>query len=166
MNQIKEEIDNQWEITSDKSIVIQAQNRGDEVQVYEKDSSGRPISWKYRKKSVEKQTNDNQQQNTTPTKQIQQDLVNKGYFIGTSGPNKNGVDGVLGKKTKMALNASKTMGPTTYNNSYKETYSEEAAAIDKLFPTQSGGQVQGGPIKSVSAPQKAKVIKTIHPKNW
>ena len=33
---------------------------------------------------------------------IQTDLVNKGYNIGLSGPNSDGIDGIMGPKTKLA----------------------------------------------------------------
>ena len=36
-------------------------------------------------------------------KQIQQKLVNLGYDLGPSGPNKDGVDGICGDKTKLAI---------------------------------------------------------------
>ena len=34
---------------------------------------------------------------------IQQALKDKGYDIGTSGPNKDGIDGIYGPKTKAAI---------------------------------------------------------------
>lgn len=33
-------------------------------------------------------------------------------------------------------------------------------------PTQTSGQVQGSSTQSTNTPQKARVIKTIHPKDW
>ena len=36
-------------------------------------------------------------------KQIQQKLVNLGYDLGPSGPNKDGVDGYIGRRTRKAI---------------------------------------------------------------
>lgn len=118
-------------------------------------------------------------------KQQQQNLVNKGYFIGTSGPNKNGVDGVEGKKTQYAQHALNSgIDAATYNNIYKQQNPELTQTIETLFgtqvanttvtqpqtvskTTQSNSQVQGGSTPQQKSPgQKAKVINTIHPKNW
>lgn len=57
------------------------------------------------------------------TAEIQQDLVNSGYYIGNTGPNKDGVDGIMGPKTRTALKK-KQEGVTAvdYNASYGYPY--------------------------------------------
>jgi hypothetical protein len=113
-------------------------------------------------------------------------LVNKGYFIGTSGPNKNGVDGIPGKKTKEAQHALDSgIDSTTYNNNYKQLYPDLAQTIENIFGKQTPKEI---PDNSKPKPkddsdnkkvlpndntvnkkvevQKNRVIKTIHPKNW
>ena len=67
------------------------------------------------------------------TKKIQTMLVNKGYYIGNSGPNKDGVDGYYGKKTTAAYEA--------FNkNESAEDFNQRVYKIGK---TQQGGTQQG-----------------------
>jgi hypothetical protein len=136
------------------------------------------------------------EEKTISTTQQQQNLVNKGYFIGTSGPNKNGVDGIPGKKTKEAQHALDSgIDSTSYNNIYKQQNPDLVQTIENIFgkqepkqiqtggqtqgsQNQTGGQAQGSSTQTVTQPQnsltpqqkaqvqKARVIKTIHPKNW
>jgi hypothetical protein len=133
-----------------------------------------------------------EEQEYTPEKktisitQQQQNLVNKGYFIGTSGPNKNGVDGVFGKKTKEAQHALDSgIDSTSYNNIYKEQNPDLVQTIENIFGKQVPKEIPDNPKlqpkddsnnKKVQPKddsdnkraqvQKARVIKTIHPKNW
>jgi hypothetical protein len=136
------------------------------------------------------------EEKTISTTQQQQNLVNKGYFIGTSGPNKNGVDGIPGKKTKEAQHALDSgIDAVSYNTIYKQQNPDLTQTIENLFgkqepkqiqtggqtqgsQNQTGGQAQGSSTQTVTQPQnsltpqqkaqvqKARVIKTIHPKNW
>jgi hypothetical protein len=126
------------------------------------------------------------EEKTISITQQQQNLVNKGYFIGTSGPNKNGVDGIPGKKTKEAQHALDSgIDSTTYNNNYKQLYPDLAQTIENIFGKQTPKEI---PDNSKPKPkddsdnkkvlpndntvnkkvevQKNRVIKTIHPKNW
>ena len=125
----------------------------------------------------------------------QENLVGKGYFIGTSGPNKNGVDGVEGNKTKYAQHALDSgIDASTYNYYWKQQNPELTQTIEGLFgkqepkqtqtsgqgqgsqtqtsgqgqgsQTQTSGQAQGGSTQTGGQVQKSRVIKTIHPKNW
>lgn len=51
---------------------------------------------------------------TEKIKNIQRDLKSKGYDLGTSGPNKDGIDGIWGSKTKLAYDTDKKGGsPST-----------------------------------------------------
>ena len=138
-------------------------------------------NWYYRKKPQQNVKTD------SDVKQQQQNLVNKGYFIGTSGPNKNGVDGVFGKKTKEAQHALDSgIDSTSYNKIYKQRNPDLAQTIENIFGKQTPKEIpnnvvnksQGGSTQTVTKPQdgsvpqqkaqvqKARVIKTIHPKNW
>jgi hypothetical protein len=126
------------------------------------------------------------EEKTISITQQQQNLVNKGYFIGTSGPNKNGVDGIPGKKTKEAQHALDSgIDSTTYNNNYKQLYPDLAQTIENIFGKQTPKEI---PDNSKPKPkddsdnkkvlpndntvnkkvevQKNRVIKTIHPNNW
>jgi hypothetical protein len=124
---------------------------------------------------------------TNSIEQQQQNLVDKGYFIGTSGPNKNGVDGIPGKKTEYAQHALNSgIDSSTYNNIYKQQNPDLAQTIENIFGKQTPKEIpnnvvnksQGGSTQTVTKPQdgsvtqqkaqvqKARVIKTIHPKNW
>jgi hypothetical protein len=126
------------------------------------------------------------EEKTISTTQQQQNLVNKGYFIGTSGPNKNGVDGIPGKKTEYAQHALNSgIDSSTYNNIYKQQNPELTQTIENLFGKQAPIEIPDNPKpqpeddsnnkkvqpkddsdnKKVQV-QKARVIKTIHPKNW
>ena len=123
---------------------------------------------------------------TNSIEQQQQNLVDKGYFIGTSGPNKNGVDGIPGKKTEYAQHALNSgIDSSTYNNIYKQKNPELTQTIENLFGKQTPKEIPNNPKpqpeddsnnkkvqpkddsdnKKVQV-QKARVIKTIHPKNW
>jgi hypothetical protein len=123
---------------------------------------------------------------TNSIEQQQQNLVNKGYFIGTSGLNKNGVDGIPGKKTEYAQHALNSgIDSLTYNNIYKQQNPELTQTIENLFGKQVPKEISDNPKpqpeddsnnkkvqpkddsdnKKVQV-QKARVIKTIHPKNW
>jgi hypothetical protein len=136
------------------------------------------------------------EEKTISITQQQQNLVAKGYFIGTSGPNKNGVDGIPGKKTKEAQHALDSgIDAVSYNTIYKQQNPDLTQTIENLFgnqepkqiqtggqtqgsQNQTGGQAQGSSTQTVTQPQnsltpqqkaqvqKARVIKTIHPKNW
>jgi len=137
-------------------------------------------NWYYRKKPQQNVKTD------SDVKQQQQNLVNKGYFIGTSGPNKNGVDGVFGKKTKEAQHALDSgIDSTSYNNIYKEQNPDLVQTIENIFGKQVPKEIPDNPKlqpkddsnnKKVQPKddsdnkraqvQKARVIKTIHPKNW
>jgi hypothetical protein len=137
-------------------------------------------NWYYRKKPQENVETD------SGITQQQQNLVNKGYFIGTSGPNKNGVDGTPGKNTQYAQHALDSgIDATTYNNNYKQLYPDLTQTIENLFGKQTPNEIPDNPKpqpeddsnnkkvqpkddsdnKKVQV-QKARVIKTIHPKNW
>lgn len=127
------------------------------------------------------------EEKTISTTQQQQNLVDKGYFIGTSGPNKNGVDGVPGKKTQYAQHALDSgIDSATYNNIYKQQNPDLTQTIENLFgkqtpkeiPNNTGKQTQDGSAQTVTQPQnsptpqqkaqvqKARVIKTINPNDW
>lgn len=136
------------------------------------------------------------EEKTISITQQQQNLVAKGYFIGTSGPNKNGVDGTPGKNTQYAQHALDSgIDATTYNNNYKQLYPDLTQTIENLFgkqepkqiqtggqtqgsQNQTGGQVQGSQTQIVTQPQnsstpqqkaqvqRARVIKTINPNDW
>jgi len=126
------------------------------------------------------------EEKTISITQQQQNLVNKGYFIGTSGPNKNGVDGVPGKKTEYAQHALDSgIDSTTYNNIYKQQNPDLAQTIENIFGKQTPNEIPDNPkpkpkddsdnkkvlpndnsVNKKVEVQKARVIKTIHPKNW
>ncbi len=90
---------------------------------------------------------------TISTTQQQQNLVNKGYFIGTTGPNKNGVDGVPNEKTRIAQHAFDSgIEAVTFNNISIQQKPELATDIERIF-----GKPQV---------KKSTVIKIIHPKDW
>lgn len=54
-----------------------------------------------------------QRQSDPEVVKIQQDLKAKGYNLGTTGPNKDGVDGVMGPKTRAAVEAEKAKASGT-----------------------------------------------------
>lgn len=64
-------------------------------------------------------------QNNALVKEMQDDLVRLGYDLGTSGKDKNGVDGKLGAKTVQAFH--------NFELDHKEEI-KEAAAIQKAIP--------------------------------
>jgi peptidoglycan hydrolase-like protein with peptidoglycan-binding domain len=137
-------------------------------------------NWYYRKKPQQNVKTD------SDVKQQQQNLVNKGYFIGTSGPNKNGVDGIPGKKTKEAQHALDSgIDSTSYNNIYKQKNPDLAQTIENIFGKQTPKEIpdnskpkpkddsdnkkvlpDDNSVNKKAQVQKARVIKTIHPKNW
>lgn len=85
--------------------------------------------------------------------QQQQNLVNKGYFIGTTGPNKNGVDGVPNEKTRFAQHAFDSgIEAATFNNISVQLNPELATDIERIF-----GKPQV---------KKSRVIKTINPNDF
>jgi hypothetical protein len=126
------------------------------------------------------------EEKTISITQQQQNLVSKGYFIGTSGPNKNGVDGIPGKKTKEAQHALDSgIDAVSYNTIYKQQNPDLTQTIENLFGKQTPNEIPDNPKlqpkddsnnKKVQPKddsdnkraqvQKARVIKTIHPKNW
>jgi hypothetical protein len=126
------------------------------------------------------------EEKTISITQQQQNLVAKGYFIGTSGPNKNGVDGIPGKKTKEAQHALDSgIDAVSYNTIYKQQNPDLTQTIENLFGKQTPNEIPDNPKlqpkddsnnKKVQPKddsdnkraqvQKARVIKTIHPKNW
>jgi len=126
------------------------------------------------------------EEKTISTTQQQQNLVNKGYFIGTSGPNKNGVDGIPGKKTKEAQHALDSgIDSTSYNNIYKQQNPDLAQTVENIFGKQTPKEIpdnskpkpkddsdnkkvlpDDNSVNKKAQVQKARVIKTIHPKNW
>jgi hypothetical protein len=128
----------------------------------------------------------NPEEKTISITQQQQNLVAKGYFIGTSGPNKNGVDGTPGKKTKEAQHALDSgIDAVSYNTIYKQQNPDLTQTIENLFGKQTPNEIPDNPKlqpkddsnnKKVQPKddsdnkraqvQKARVIKTIHPKNW
>jgi hypothetical protein len=143
------------------------------------------LEWAKKTKYCSGSSAKNQTDNISVTQQ-QQNLVNKGYFIGTSGPNKNGVDGVFGKKTKEAQHALDSgIDSTSYNNIYKQQNPDLVQTIENMFGKQVPKEISDNPKpqpeddsnnkkvqpkddsdnKKVQV-QKARVIKTIHPKNW
>jgi hypothetical protein len=143
------------------------------------------LEWAKKTKYCSGSSAKNQTDNISVTQQ-QQNLVNKGYFIGTSGPNKNGVDGVFGKKTKEAQHALDSgIDSTSYNNIYKQQNPDLVQTIENIFGKQVPKEISDNPKpqpeddsnnkkvqpkddsdnKKVQV-QKARVIKTIHPKNW
>jgi hypothetical protein len=146
---------------------------------------------KYCGSAPKKETEKTQGQQDKPVEkpnvtQQQQNLVAKGYFIGTSGPNKNGVDGVPGEKTQYAQHALDSgIDATTYNNNYKQLYPDLTQTIENLFGKQTPNEIPDNPKlqpkddsnnkkvqpdddsnnKKVQV-QKARVIKTINPNDW
>jgi hypothetical protein len=126
------------------------------------------------------------EEKTISITQQQQNLVNKGYFIGTSGPNKNGVDGVPGKKTEYAQHALDSgIDSTTYNNIYKQQNPDLVQTIENIFGKQTPNEIPDNPKpkpKDDSDNKKVqpddgfnnkktqvktnRVIKTINPNNW
>ena len=54
-----------------------------------------------------------QRQSDPAVVKIQQDLKAKGYNLGTTGPNKDGVDGIMGPKTRAAVEAEKAKASGT-----------------------------------------------------
>jgi hypothetical protein len=123
---------------------------------------------------------------TNSIEQQQQNLVDKGYFIGTSGPNKNGVDGIPGKKTEYAQHALNSgIDSSTYNNIYKQQNPDLVQTIENIFGKQTPKEIpdnskpkpkddsdnkkvlpDDNSVNKKAQVQKARVIKTIHPKNW
>jgi len=67
-------------------------------------------------------------------KQTQEMLVGLGYYIGNTGPSKNGVDGYYGKKTDAAYKAWQS----------KESAQDFNNRVYKISKTQQGGTQQGG----------------------
>jgi hypothetical protein len=128
----------------------------------------------------------NPEEKTISITQQQQNLVDKGYFIGTSGPNKNGVDGTLGEKTQYAQHALDSgIDAKTYNNTYKQLYPDLTQTIENLFGKQTPNEIPDNPKlqpkddsnnkkvqpKDDSDNKKVqvktnRVIKTINPNNW
>jgi hypothetical protein len=126
------------------------------------------------------------EEKTISTTQQQQNLFNKGYFIGTSGPNYNGVDGTPGKNTQYAQHALDSgIDATTYNNNYKQLYPDLTQTIENLFGKQTPNEIPDNPklkpkddsdnkkvlpndntVNKKVEVQKNRVIKTIHPNNW
>jgi hypothetical protein len=126
------------------------------------------------------------EEKTISITQQQQNLVNKGYFIGTSGPNKNGVDGIPGKKTKEAQHALDSgIDSTTYNNNYKQLYPDLAQTIENIFGKQTPNEIPDNPkpkpkddsdnkkvqpndntVNKKTQVKTNRVIKTINPNNW
>jgi len=126
------------------------------------------------------------EEKTISITQQQQNLVSKGYFIGTSGPNKNGVDGIPGKKTKEAQHALDSgIDSTSYNNIYKQQNPDLAQTVENIFGKQTPKEIpdnskpkpkddsdnkkvlpDDNSVNKKAQVQKARVIKTIHPKNW
>lgn len=177
---------------------------GDLTDVYDKFACD--LDWakttKYCGAEPKKETEKTQGQQDKPVEktisitQQQQNLVAKGYFIGTSGPNKNGVDGVAGLKTQYAQHALDSgIDAVSYNTNYKQQNPDLTQTIENLFgkqepkqiqtggqtqgsQNQTGGQTQGSSTQTVTQPQnsltpqqkaqvqKARVIKTINPNDW
>jgi len=126
------------------------------------------------------------EEKTISITQQQQNLVSKGYFIGTSGPNKNGVDGTPGKNTQYAQHALDSgIDATTYNHNYKQLYPDLTQTIENLFGKQTPNEIPDNPklkpkddsdnkkvlpndntVNKKVEVQKNRVIKTIHPNNW
>lgn len=127
------------------------------------------------------------EEKTISTTQQQQNLVNKGYFIGITGPNKNGVDGTPNKNTKEAQHALDSgIDAVSYNTIYKELHPESVADIERIFGKQepkrisnnteteiqktkvtplTQNKVEQKPIEKTQT-QRARVIKTINPNDW
>lgn len=127
------------------------------------------------------------EEKTISTTQQQQNLVNKGYFIGITGPNKNGVDGTPNKNTKEAQHALDSgIDAVSYNTIYKELHPESVADIERIFGKQepkrisnnteteiqktkvtplTQNKVEQKPIEKTQT-QRSRVIKTINPNNW
>lgn len=80
------------------------------------------------------------------TAEIQQDLVNSGYYIGETGPKKDGVDGFMGPKTKEALKKRQEgVNALDYNASKNFPYpkgfdSAKAEAVKKAATVKPGGE--------------------------
>lgn len=127
------------------------------------------------------------EEKTISTTQQQQNLVNKGYFIGITGPNKNGVDGTPNKNTKEAQHALDSgIDAVTYNTIYKEKHPESVADIERIFGKQEPKRISNNteteiqktkvtPLTQSKVDQKPqektqvkinRVIKTINPNNW
>lgn len=107
------------------------------------------------------------EQGNPKVSQIQTYLKNKGHNLGTSGPNKDGVDGMWGNKTLMAVKTefgielddqgnvkpkqtpSATTPTTTGNVPTKTDVKPEEKIptnkIDAVTPTNQQGQLQGAP---------------------
>jgi hypothetical protein len=86
------------------------------------------------------------EEKTISITQQQQNLVSKGYFIGTSGDNENGVDGTPGKNTQYAQHALDSgIDATTYNNNYKQLYPDLTQTIENLFGKQTPNEIPDNP---------------------
>ena len=86
------------------------------------------------------------EEKTISITQQQQNLVAKGYFIGTSGPNKNGVDGIPGKKTKEAQHALDSgIDAVSYNTIYKQQNPDLTQTIENLFGKQTPNEIPDNP---------------------
>jgi hypothetical protein len=78
--------------------------------------------------------------------EIQQDLVNSGYFIGYGGPKKDGVDGIMGPKTREALKKKQEgVNALDYNASKNFPYPKgfdfaKAEATKKAATVKPGGE--------------------------
>jgi hypothetical protein len=107
-------------------------------------------------------------QSSEKVKQIQQMLVRSGYYIGNTGPSKDGVDGYYGKKTDAAYKAwegkesaedfnnrvykmgkttqqgGESQGGTTQGTTQQGTTTQQGGTTQQGTTTQQGGTTQGG----------------------
>jgi hypothetical protein len=93
------------------------------------------------------------------TAEIQQELVSSGYYIGNTGPNKDGIDGIMGPKTREALQKKQEgVIALDYNASKNYPYpkgfdSAKAEAAKKAATVKPSGNKQ----PEVTAPKEKEV---------
>lgn len=99
-------------------------------------------------------------------KQFQQKLIDLGYDLGSSGPNKDGVDGYIGRRTRSAIKDFQTKNNIKPTGVLDQTTQNELSYTSKV-PNQVSKQVDfnmfGRPqqnIKNKKTPTKPPIVKT------
>jgi hypothetical protein len=95
-------------------------------------------------------------------KQIQQKLIDLGYNLGTSGPKKNGVNGIIGNRTKRAIRDFQTKNnikPTGVLDQTTQNELSYTSKVSKKVDFNMFGRPQKN-VKNKKTPTKPPIVKT------
>lgn len=96
-------VDGNWgNLTTNALLSFQKQNGLPQTGTADKETLIKMVT-QVNKKKLENSKKNTEEKTTATTSEIQQGLVDLGYDLGNSGKNKDGVDGVMGNKTKGAI---------------------------------------------------------------